>query len=512
MRQIANFGFSQVKGSIRGLLVLLFIVAASACAVPGSDATQWYVSRFGNDNNSCHSRSTACRNIGVVVNRAKSGDTIHIANGTYNENLILNKSIMLKGQSNNGTIIDGRGKGSVITIPADPDGIGYTVDVEDLFITDGASAAGAGMNVSGNHSLYLRNLKIIGNLSSDRGGGLYVNSTGLVVLDKVEVMQNSALNEGGGIYFVGGPVGYAYFPMEISASTISGNDGLNGGGIYSNGRLSISNSTIEKNRARDSGGGLYNVHELTVILSKVNNNIADLTGGGICSEDSEMEGNPIFVNETTIDGNRAKEGGGIYNRGILSLKASTISNNIAQTNGGGVWNGGIASGKWNYFYSINSTISGNSALSGGGIWNGLIEKRGYFSGNLEFVNLTIANNRGEGIYAHAGKTLLRNVLISGNPGGNCDITVSMTQKNNLSDDPTCQYFIQGKTLIGPLANNGGPTLTHKLLPGSPAIDRAIDTAGLITDQRNISRPCDGSWDKIADMDIGSYEAEYNSPP
>lgn len=509
MRQLARSRFVRV---FRGLLILLFAVGLAACSTPGSDESQWYVSPFGNDSNVCHSRSTACRTVATVIQRARNNDTIHIANGTYNENLILDKSLALIGQSIGGTVIDGHGKGSVITIPVDPAGAGYTVHIESLFITDGASAAGAGLNVTGNHSLYLHNMKIIGNVASDRGGGLYINSLGLVVLDAVQVMQNSALNEGGGIYFTGGPGGYAYSSMEIIGSTISGNDGLNGGGVYANGRLNVSNTTIEENRARDSGGGLYNAHEVTVILSKINRNKADMTGGGICSEDNEMEGNPIFIAETTIDGNQAKEGGGIYNRGILKLEASTVSNNLAVTNGGGVWNGGIGNGKWNYMYSINSTISGNKALRGAGIWDGLIDTNGFFSGNLEFINLTIANNRGGGIYAHSGKAALRNVLVSGNPGGNCDIVVSITQKNNLSDDATCENFIQGKTLIGSLADNGGPTLTHKLLPGSPAIDRAIDTAGLSTDQRNVSRPCDGSWDSISDMDIGSYEADYPTLP
>jgi hypothetical protein len=410
------------------------------------------------------------------------------------------------------TILDGSREGSVITFNGTSNKNGLDFSLTNLTLTGGLATSGGGLNISGGHSVKLKNIKIIGNEVVDRGGGIFSDYAQLILLEDVLILDNTSKNEGGGIYYIGGPIGYSYYPMEVFNSRINGNDASSGAGIYANGILHISNSSIENNKALVDGGGIYNIHETNIVLSKINNNDAVLTGGGISSENMDLAGNRLSIAETTIDGNHSKEGAGIYNRGILTLQGSTISNNIADNNGGGIWDGGIGSGINNYLFSINSTISGNQAKHGGGIWGGEIQRAGIFSSHMELINLTIANNTGKGIYTHAGNTSLRNVLLAKNAGGNCDINTDFKQKNSLSDDATCDVLIHADPLIGPLADNGGNTLTHQLLPGSPAIDRAVDTVDLYTDQRDFPRPRDGSWDNISDMDIGSYEADYPTPP
>jgi hypothetical protein len=106
---------------------------------------------------------------------------------------------------------------------------------------------------------------------------------------------------------------------------------------------------------------------------------------------------------------------------------------------------------------------------------------------------------------------LTNTIITGNHWYACEKFASGTTGNVVSgghnivqDDscnPTATDVIVGDAQIGPLADNGGPTLTHALSPGSPAIDAGDDAACSATDQRGITRP------QGAHCDIGSYEAQ-----
>ena len=66
------------------------------------------------------------------------------------------------------------------------------------------------------------------------------------------------------------------------------------------------------------------------------------------------------------------------------------------------------------------------------------------------------------------------------------------------------------TYLGPLADNGGPTMTHALLPGSPAIDAGRNSGAPMTDQRGLPRPQDANGDGWAVVDIGAYEVYYAS--
>jgi hypothetical protein len=154
---------------------------------------------------------------------------------------------------------------------------------------------------------------------------------------------------------------------------------------------------------------------------------------------------------------------------------STFSNNSA--NGGG----GIA------FLSTeegtgtvhNSTFSGNSTFgTGGGIWNG---------GTLTLVNTILANSTSGGdCFNDDGSTLI--------PKG-----VNLVQDGSCGASADPAHFRTGDPLLGPLANNGGPTQTHALLVGSPAIDAAEDSLCPATDQRGVARP------QGAKCDIGAFE-------
>ena len=150
-------------------------------------------------------------------------------------------------------------------------------------------------------------------------------------------------------------------------------------------------------------------------------------------------GGLIIVN-STISGNSAGDsGGGIA--GFVAIMNSTISGNSAGDRGGGIF--GSADVR-------NSTVSGNSAVSGGGIYN-----IGEFS---TLISNTILNAgaSGENIFNNGGTVTSHGYNISSDNGGG----YLNGPGDQINTDP----------LLGPLQDNGGPTLTHAPLPGSPAID------------------------------------------
>ncbi|CAN5185272.1 hypothetical protein BH11PSE11_BH11PSE11_19530 [soil metagenome] len=251
-----------------------------------------------------------------------------------------------------------------------------------------------------------------------------------------------------------------------------------GGAIMNNGALSLVNTTLTNNEAVRSGGAIHNDGTLTVTQSTISNNAV-----------------------TTVEAG----GGGIVNRGTLNVIQSTISGNTTLGAGGAVDNGNTAT-------FANSTLSGNLASGdGGGIFN---------RGTTNAYNTTIALNRGtqftaagagSGVYKASGTLNLINSLLAQQANGaNCFAVTGST--NSLADDASCTgAVVTGNALIGPLANNGGTTLTHALLAGSPAIDAGNATSCSNVpvsnvDQRGVTRPQNGG--NSTTCDIGALEANY----
>lgn len=213
----------------------------------------------------------------------------------------------------------------------------------------------------------------------------------------------------------------------------------------------------------------------------------------------------VLTNNTATAGH----GGAIYSSRPLSLIETTISGNTAFFFGGGVFNLAAATVQ-------NSTISGNASRDSGGGWFN-------FTGTTSMTNVTIAantadsdaNNTGDGggIFRSGGDVNLNNVLIGDNvdnTGQAPDIAGQFNSQGfNLIENPataiitgiTASNLLNVDPKLGPLASNGGPTFTHALLEGSPAIDAGSSVLG--SDQRGQERP------QGAASDIGAYEF---SPP
>ncbi|MCB1568370.1 MAG: IPTL-CTERM sorting domain-containing protein, partial [Xanthomonadales bacterium] len=240
-------------------------------------------------------------------------------------------------------------------------------------------------------------------------------------------------------------------------------------------------------------------------------------GGGVYS------GTTVSILRSTVAGNDAAGyyygawGGGVYARGgagTNSIVASTISGNSAETNGGGFTAGSALT-------LANATISGNtsSAYAGGG---------SLFDAPAAISNSTITANESETVggvmLTNASVATLNSAILFGNIettpssygndiGNVGTATIAGSSANNLIGSTT--MAVPGGTLsvdplLGPLANNGGPTFTHALTSGSPAIDTGNNVAGLTTDQRGTGFP----RVVAAAADIGAFElqAQLTEPP
>jgi uncharacterized repeat protein (TIGR01451 family)/CSLREA domain-containing protein len=269
--------------------------------------------------------------------------------------------------------------------------------------------------------------------------------------------------------------------VNISGLTISNGNGPTGGGIvFEHGFLNVINCTISGNSAPSGGGmGIYS-RFARVINSTISGNIATGEGGdpgyggGIFSDSADLR-----ISSSTLSGNQAKEGGGgIANFGVASFTNSTLANNsTAQCTDDTCSGTGGAMLDFGESFIYNSTVSGNSAkLHGGGIEG--VSGQTFLRSSIVALNNTSS---------HTGPNLFGIfVNLQYNVVGwiDTDLEVSFT--------PTAQDHI-GVTAIdlnlGPLADNGGPTQTMAIGPGSVALDAGL-SAGLTTDQRGLARDLD----------------------
>lgn len=229
------------------------------------------------------------------------------------------------------------------------------------------------------------------------------------------------------------------------------------------GFATIDNTIISGN----SGPGVYNRGNLAILNSTVSDNSVQADfGGGVSSGGFKTPGSVVTVINSTISGNSAQGGGGISNAyGLVSIVNSTISGNSAADGGGAIFNYAGA------VQIANSTISGNSAGSGGGVYN-VADQFG--AAKIETGNTIFdAGASGENIFNDGGTVTSNGYNVCSDDGGG--------YLNGPGDQ------VDTNTLLGPLQDNGGPTLTHLPLLGSPAIDAGDPnfTPPPLRDQRGV---------------------------
>ncbi len=339
------------------------------------------------------------------------------------------------------------------------DALTITGDGPDLLTIDAQQQSRIFNITAGEGDFTFAGMTLTGGKTAGNGGAIRSKVTGSLTI------QNSAVSD--------------------NASTRSG---THGGGIFALGNMMVASSTITGNSSdRHEGGGISG-YNITVSTSTITGNSA-FFGGGIA-------GYNVKVTSSTIVGNSAVDGGGIsgYN---VKVTSSTIAGNSAE------YGGGISGGKISI---TSSTITGNLARfrGGGGIWTRFDSFTAVLSHTIVADNSRVTDGNppvpddlaGNGIF-ELGYSLVGTAVgeINTTPG-----TI-----NYFGIDP----------LLGPLADNGGPTQTHALLPGSPALDAGDPTIQQDPnqfDQRGepYLRVADGNLPDDIAIDMGAYEAQI--PP
>jgi hypothetical protein len=388
----------------------------------------------------------------------------------------------------------------------------------DLDISDDLTLDGAGATVDADSidrvvhiisgDVEITDITLTGGQATT-GGGLR-NEAGVLELTSTTVNGNHATGSGGGIYLAGGT-------LTGAGVVISGNSAdASGGGIYQDRNdVTLTSSTITANNAVVSGGGLVVVRH-TVALSNVavTANTAsgpNAKGGGIQVVNGTLE-----LTDSTVSGNMVSatgtvpQGGGIHEAfGNLFVLRSTLSGNTATVPTLGALGAGFYQQDGSATFTL-STISGNTtagsfATVGGGM---------YTRGTTTVTLSTIKGNAAvfsAGLHRAAGSLTVRGSLLE-NSGKSCGSAVGapiVSGGYNAVADATCTAFTQtgdlqnATLLLGALASNGGPTLTHLPGAGSPAINAIpngtanLCVAAVNLDQRGITRPTGAACDRGA---------------
>jgi CSLREA domain-containing protein len=314
---------------------------------------------------------------------------------------------------------------------------------------------------------------------------------------------------------------------ECAAGSSSGSDTIDLAGISGTINLASALPTISSDMSiSGSAGSLLTITRTSASIFRI------LT---------VASGTVRFSNLALTNGNN-NAGGGILNTGTLTITNCEVKGNLATTGGGPAFGGGIDNRAT--MTIVGSLISDNTSTIGAGIRNSsnLIMINSTVSGNhftgisnesgLNLVNCTITANDGTGV-ADTFPAHVRNTIIAGNNGSDV-VDHFVSDGNNLigKSDGTNNFTngVNGDQVGTPgtpldpqlaaLAGNGGPTRTHALLTGSPAIDAGNDCVTqaahcsdpsipqLTADQRGLSRPVDGDFNGSVITDIGAFESQF----
>lgn len=396
----------------------------------------------------------------------------------------------------------------------------------------------SGFSSANTATLELQNVNVLNNIADDDGGGVHVGTSAELTVFESNIDFNTAASRGGGVNLTG--FGSAFTSVvSITGSSVSGNSTMDdGGGIHagSAAELTVADSVVSDNYAFDRGGGLrisgfdnaLYPNVTTITGSVVSGNLSNDTGAGIYNGSATN----TLISTTSVVGNvSGADAGGVavLFRGTMSIDKSTIANNTAASEGGG-----IDLGDANLTIS-ESTISGNLTDVGGG--SGIfiqMEPATVANYSVSIQGSTIVQNKSNYMYAGGidlsfAELTLTNSIVSGNTRSDgvqvdlynyydmstINITHTLVGHNYLSGLVESGLDANGNIIggdiggsvspmLGSLADNGGPTMTHLPRVDSPVIDAGDPAVMSGTDQRELLRVAGGR------TDMGSVEVQVQS--
>ena len=470
----------------------------------------------------------------IQFSNALDGGTIVLTTGVDSTTALeINDDVNIQGLGSTRLTVDASG--------ADPDagtlgdGVrifnirGGIVTISGLALT-GGDAPGSGGAIFNSANLLANDLDIHGNVA-DGGGGIQSSDQLEIRNSRISGNQSRSFRGGGGVAVSQGA------NLQVVDSEISNNQassGSGGGVALYEANANFMGAMISQNSAANRGGGIENVgSQVTISQSRISGNVANLGGGVYAVGGVEyfyyydpytmqnyyyytiLYGDTTLTN-STIDGNMAATGAGMYAAvGSNSLvRDSTLSGNHASANGGGIATNGDS---FYPFYTgatvniANSTLSGNMADGNGGG----VHETSSGSGAFYIRHSTLTGNHADadsdGLGLGGGlnvryATINHSIIAENSASVGYDAFNLSTQpvfsligSNDGTDfveapvgNPDANGNLIGGTGaavispgLGPLQSNGGPTQTHDLQPGSPAIDAGDPgiVTGLAYDQR-----------------------------
>ena len=241
----------------------------------------------------------------------------------------------------------------------------------------------------------------------------------------------------------------------------------------------ISGVTLTGGQVAANGGGIRSAGTLTLLRDSIVGNHSAGVGGGVSSS-----GPSLALVDSTVSGNHGSIGGGVSAAVALTVTSSTVSGNVAGGPGSIMGTaGGISGGPGSTVTLRSSTVTGNQSYAGPGS-----------GGGIEAPSPSVQNT-----------IIAQNVALAADQStaavDNCASSAA-SQGNNLSDGTDCGLTQAGDrqgtpVALGPLADNGGPTDTQAVVPGSAALDAGAGCPS--TDQRGAPRP------RGSACDVGAYE-------
>jgi hypothetical protein len=479
------------------LSLVLALIAAGIAAVPAAHAASFVVTTLADD------VPGSLREAMLNANATSGADTITfsvIGTITLTHPLPdISDSLTITGPGADSLTISGGDTVRIFNVP-----FGVTLSLNDLTLSHGAGDPEGGA-ISNTGTINLTGVTMSNSHASV--GGAILN-TGVANLTNSTLTANYASSYAPALYNRGGTV-------TLRGTTVANNTSQFVAGVMNDlfGTLHVIDSTFSGNTWTptsailpfQSGIAINNLGTMDISGSSFIHNQGPNANGTVANSGTAAISNSTFVS------NVAWFGGAINNSGTLSVSGSTFGSNVSTQPGGAIFNSGT-------LVVSNSTAAANIGfLSGSGIASG--------SGSVTLINTTLVDNisnnaYSSNLYVTGGTITLKNTLLS-NSGlrvGDCDGTVTPSGgTNNLAPDGSCgpsATVVAASALkLAPLGQNGGPTLTVALQPGSAAIDAgdpatcAADPINSL-DQRGIARP------QGASCDIGAFELvqAINHPP